>query len=174
MKEKMEDIARELQEETEELFAFVEQRFMEIVERLGKPKPKIPESDTSVVFFLKAKAFVKTLLGSERKDGKLVAGNHLEHKGSEVPHSKLCGITLIIKHPTNEKKKFVNILINCARIRRDASKLRIGLKQFTTSVLIHEMIHNMEILTGICILKSPFFWEDGYTIPIYEAWRRRK
>lgn len=103
----MEDVARELQKEGEELLAFVKQRFIETVESLGKPKPKIQESDTKVTFFLKQKAFVKALLESERKDGKIGYG----HKGSrEVPHSQICGITLIFKHPTNKKKKVVHIL----------------------------------------------------------------
>jgi len=45
----MEDVARELGEEREELFAFVKQRFIEIVEGLGKPKPKFKEYDTKIV-----------------------------------------------------------------------------------------------------------------------------
>jgi len=167
MTRKMEDVARELGEEREELFAFVKQRFIEIVEGLGKPKPKFKEYDTKIVFFLKQKPFVKSLEESERKDGKIGYG----HKGiREVPHSKISGITLIFKHPTNEKKKVVYILLNCARIRKEAVKFGIDMEKFTTVTLIHEMIHNLEILTGISILKSGFAKSDGFSIPIYEAW----
>jgi len=170
MKRKLEDIAEELGKESEELFAFVKQRFIEIVEGLGKPKPEFKEYDTKIVFILKQKAFVKTLEESERKDGKIGYG----HKGSrEVPHSELGGITLIFKHPTNEKKRVVHILLNCAHIRREAVKFKIDLKKFTTLTLIHEMIHNLEILTNIFILRSLYLKHDGFTVPIYEAWRGR-
>jgi len=171
MKKKMEDVARELGEEREKLFTFVKQRFIESVEGLGKPKPEFKEYDTKIVFILKQKAFVKTLEESERKDGKIGYG-HKELR--EVPHSELGGITLIFKHPTNEKKKVVHILLNCARIRRQAVKFKIDLKELTTLTLIHEMIHNLEILTGIFILRAPSLKHDGFTLPIYEAWCERK
>lgn len=167
----MEVIAEELKQESGKLFDFVREKFTEALESEGKPKPTIPESDTKLVFFVKEKTFVKTLLESERRDGKIGYG----HKDApEVPHTRVGGITLLLKHPKNKNKKLIAILLNCPRIRTDAIRYRMGLKEMATIALIHEMIHNFEILTGVFILKSTFPQHDGYTLPIYEAWRARE
>lgn len=175
MKKKMEDVAKEIQKELKELFAFVKLCFIEIMEALEVPPPEkeLPRLHTKVVFFFRTKGFVKTLLDVERK-GKMDYGSTVEKHPQGVPNSEISATTLIRIDQENKEEILAHILVNCPRLRMGAVKAKVELKKFATIILIHEMLHALEHLTGVSFLKSTFVKEDGFTMPIYEAWLRRK
>lgn len=175
MKKKMEDVAKEINEELEELSLFVELCFIEIMEHLGVPAPekKLPRLHTNVVFFFGTKGFVKSLLDIERK-GKMEYGSRIERHPQGVPYSQIGATTLVRRDQENKEEMLAHIFVNCPRLRVGAVREKMELKKYATIILIHEMLHSLEQLTGVFLLKSTFVKEDGFTLPIYEAWRRRK
>lgn len=173
MRRKMEDVAGELQKEKEELFAFVRQKFIEIAEASGKPAPekKLPKLHTKVMFFLSQKDFVKALLDIERR-GKMERSSPVERHPQNVPYSHIGATTLIHKGQESKEEMLVYILVNCTRLRAEAGKKKMDLKECVTLFLIHELFHTFEDLTGVFFLRSTFIYEDGFTVPIYEAWKK--
>lgn len=172
---KMEDAAKEIQEELEELFAFVKLCFIEIMEHLGVPAPekKLPRLQTKVMFFFGSKDFVKSLLDIERK-GKIEYGSTVERHPQGVPYSHISATTLVRKDQENKEEMLAHIFVNCPHLRVGAVKEKMEMKKYAVIILIHEMLHTLEVLTGVSFLKSTFVKEDGFTMPIYEAWERRR
>lgn len=169
MPAKMDDIVNKLTAEIEELLAFVKQEFIKIIREMGKPEIIIPESDVKIVFFLKSKAFEKTLMKAERKGGKIRPGSPIE-RTPQTSFSETDATTLKLQ----SKKRAFHILLNCVHIRNCAFRLQMELKGYMTMTLIHEMIHTLESVTGISILRSSILKDDGFTVSIYEDWKMRR
>lgn len=171
---KLEDVVMEIQEELEELFAFVKLCFIEIMEHLGVPAPekKLPRLHTKVVFFLGSKGFVKSLLDIERK-GKTEYGSTFERHPQGVPYSHICATTLVRKDQENKEEMLAHIFVNGPRLRVDAVKEKMEIKKHATIILIHEMLHTLETLTGVSFLKSTFVRDDGFSMAIYEEYEKK-
>jgi hypothetical protein len=168
MTTKMEDIIKELTKEGDELFEFVKQNFIKIVREMGKPEITIPEFDIKTVFFLKSKAFEKTLLKLERTKGGIRPGSPIEI----YPDTNFWDSDAVTLKLQKDKNVF-HILVNCVRIKNNAFKLQIELRRYLTVTFIHEMIHTLEAMTGISIIGTGFVKDDSFSIPIYEKWASR-
>lgn len=172
---KLEDVAEEIQEELEELFAFVKLCFIEIMEHLGVPAPekKLPRFHTEIRFFLGSKQFVKSLLDIERK-GKTEYGSTVERHPQDRPYSQICATTLVRKDQENKEEMLAHIFVNGPRLRVGAVKEKMEMKKYATIILIHEMLHTLEALTGVSFLKSTFVRDDGFTMAIYEEYEKKE
>jgi hypothetical protein len=163
--EKMRNVLEELLKEKDELYAFVGEKFRETAIRLNIPAPKgFPKVNLTIEFFLRQKDFEKSCM---KFDG--YYGSPIEKRLENLPVSRTGAVTLTQK---KDGKLTAYIFVNCIRERAEAAKNKLALKKMLTVSLIHEMCHVKEAQTGVYLLKSSVLTEDGFSLPVYEAWQK--